>query len=95
MWLKYFKELINKSKIPNNCSDKEWTEHMGKVLDGVGKEMKCEVIRSSLEKGEERGGYLKIDTFFMDKSEYNDKEIKLNPWGDPFVESRNINFILK
>lgn len=84
-WLNYFLKAFNKLEYKES-SDKELTEFIGKVLDIVGKDLNCTVIRkrTSSNKDNPSGEYLNIDAFFFDNIEYN-LPTGIEYYDDPFV----------
>jgi len=73
LWLENFVRIVDKmgSKKLDPSTNSDWTAGMMTILDKVGKELACEVIRIKPEaiNKEDSGEYLTIDVMFFDEKE--------------------------
>ena len=90
-WLNYFIQTCKDLEDQSDCEGEEWTEFMGKVLDGVGEKMNCAVIRSRQKstKKDPTGEYLDIDAFYFDNVDY-EFPVGMSDDEDPFALPRVI-----
>jgi hypothetical protein len=84
-WLKHFAKIIDDKYQEKQWTDSNWTEFLGKVLDGVARKMKCRVARRRVPPKNDSGEYLGIDALFIDRSQYKkvDDKSQWNPIGFP------------
>ncbi len=75
IWLNVFLKSLDKmSNVLDASTGDKWTQSMGLVMDTVGKELHCGVVRRRPEASdkEESGEYLNIDFMFFDEKDYDE-----------------------
>lgn len=90
-WIRVFFAALDVPDYPgDSCSDAEWTEFLGQVLDEVGKRTNCYVakLRSAVRDDEYSGEYLNIDAMFFDNASY--AAMQFGEDRDPFVLPRAV-----
>ena len=93
LWLTYFTRLIDVAyqrwdpQGHRQWQDPEWTQFLREVMEGIGSEMDCHVVKRQSRTSNDSYEYLNIDAMFIDNTEYDLAE-EGNAKYDPFVLPR-------